>query len=1143
MSGSSSSGSELITNGDFSLGNNEFGTGYSYGDCTLETHYNVLVSANTCHGAWTGNDHTNPGVGQFMAVNGATSAGVTVWQQTLPVATNQFYRFTGWTSSVYPSSPAVLSISINGATVGSVTAPSSVNTWVPFSIIWVSGSSASATLRIVDANLNGGGNDFGLDDLSFKALTLGAAANLVCEDFHGPSLSSKWLVSSNGGNVTFNSQGVTLASSGGQFPYVRGAWPLVPAGDFSLAFKLKYNSVTGRGTGIHWGVATPSGTSDECTGESVPGFRVWQDGTSAGLRAAAGLTDPCTEVNSALAAGSDLLWHRYEFSRLGSAYTLQVDGVPKANWTEPYGNNFPLDLWFGSPVNVGSSGAWTSFTLDSIRVVAYDDAPASVSLSDFSDVSGLAMIGAAAQSGTALRLVPASGTQVGATFWAQPLPVAAFSSDFRFRISNAGGVGGGADGLTFCVRGSGSRVPGPAGGNLGYTGVTPSVAVEVDIFQNGEFGDPNANHVGIDVNGSMTSSPVAVDPVGAGVSLKDGSIYHVWVDYDGSTITAAIASDGQSKPAPILSKTLCLPFALGVVGFTAATASGYANHDIISWNYTPLSVGRMITGQVTAFTIDGPSEMSPTLHALPGARVGFESLGHLHPASGTSASDGGFSFPQPLVASDLLGCELENDTLRVVDARLLSLACDSTPVLESAVSNCSGATFQWQSADAEATSALRLAQTYLRDYWVFGLTRPPTGKLTINTSDLSNDVLNKGGAQAGVSLDVSGSSSLSFAPGYAEFGSTVRHEFSHWMIAHAAGGLALRQGDQHIETVEAGGLDEGLADFFAVAYNGDPKIYAPPNPNSAVFIRRDLAPPLPYKYYVCGSDRSSSPYYYAKVIGGALWQIRTTLLSSTALSHFAIERWVYDAIGGFASSTAVPGRTLNAFRHYLIEQTALGQTNITLINKAFADHNVVDAPAQGCGKVPTILQVERTLHLGQSDWRIVWTNVVGAARYRVFKRTFCQLSLGGCGFDIGQSVADSVVDTSFVYSTSDTTSTLSFLVAAVDGSGSEGPTSEETPMVTAVNEPRTGPARIALFPVPTRSSVRLHLPADLAGREIAIHDVAGRLVKRWAASGRGNAELIWDGRDDRGVSVPNGVYLVSVSGIRVASIGKIIILH
>ncbi len=212
------------------------------------------------------------------------------------------------------------------------------------------------------------------------------------------------------------------------------------------------------------------------------------------------------------------------------------------------------------------------------------DRGARIGFSDFSSVKGLTLAGTAQQVGRALRLVSNSLFQVGSAY-TQPVDVSGFSTDFRFAISSAEGLGGGADGLAFVIRGPNSSMSGPSGGGFGYEGVTPSVAVEVDVFQNRENNDPNDNHLGVDLDGSVVSAAALVNPCGPSLSLKNGSVYHVWVDFDGKLLSVAIAPDGNPKPATMLSQAVRLPFRVGSVGFTASTGDGWANHDVLTWNF------------------------------------------------------------------------------------------------------------------------------------------------------------------------------------------------------------------------------------------------------------------------------------------------------------------------------------------------------------------------------------------------------------------------------------------------------------------------------------------------------------------------------------------------------------------------------
>jgi hypothetical protein len=68
---------------------------------------------------------------------------------------------------------ALLQFSINGTQIGEVfSAPASTMIWEQFYELWYSGNSTTATITILNQNTNGDGNDFGLDDISFRELVL-----------------------------------------------------------------------------------------------------------------------------------------------------------------------------------------------------------------------------------------------------------------------------------------------------------------------------------------------------------------------------------------------------------------------------------------------------------------------------------------------------------------------------------------------------------------------------------------------------------------------------------------------------------------------------------------------------------------------------------------------------------------------------------------------------------------------------------------------------------------------------------------------------------------------------------------------------------------------------------------------------------
>ena len=176
---------ELVTNGDFSAGNTGFTTDYGYvadiaGNSELvpEGLYGVGTNGQNYHNNFWGKDHTT-GTGNFMIVNGWGST-YTVWQETnVPVTPNTDYYFAAWAISLNNVGPyAKLRFEVNGVQVGTTGnlaagTNSNANPWRPqdrFYGMWNSGIATTATIRIINLEPSLGGNDFGLDDISFGTL-------------------------------------------------------------------------------------------------------------------------------------------------------------------------------------------------------------------------------------------------------------------------------------------------------------------------------------------------------------------------------------------------------------------------------------------------------------------------------------------------------------------------------------------------------------------------------------------------------------------------------------------------------------------------------------------------------------------------------------------------------------------------------------------------------------------------------------------------------------------------------------------------------------------------------------------------------------------------------------------------------------
>ncbi|XWS38077.1 hypothetical protein CRYUN_Cryun19dG0099800 [Craigia yunnanensis] len=254
----------------------------------------------------------------------------------------------------------------------------------------------------------------------------------------------------------------------------------------------------------------------------------------------------------------------------------------------------------GPVINVTKHISFTNFSLDDHRVISDMKLLGSVKLSrekdavqipDESDAFDLRhRAGRAIYSSPVRLLDPHTGTP------------ASFQTTFAFQFSNSSNastdmINHGGSGLTFIIVPDEFTV-GRSGPWLGMLNDAcqddyKAVAIEFDTRQNAEFGDPNDNHVGINL-GSIVST-TTIDASDFGVSLNDGSVHRAWITYDGPRrwMEIHLKSDGHDYLSkPIFSGSLDLSPHLNeymFVGFSASTGNMTQIHKVLSWNFSATS--------------------------------------------------------------------------------------------------------------------------------------------------------------------------------------------------------------------------------------------------------------------------------------------------------------------------------------------------------------------------------------------------------------------------------------------------------------------------------------------------------------------------------------------------------------------------
>ncbi|MCB9885467.1 MAG: IPT/TIG domain-containing protein [Planctomycetes bacterium] len=232
---------------------------------------------------------------------------------------------------------------------------------------------------------------------------------------------------------------------------------------------------------------------------------------------------------------------------------------------------------------------------------------------NFGNVSTLALLGNAAQNGTALRLTANSSNQTGWAWHRTAMPVlAGFDTTFTFRITPPP-VGVKAEGMAFVLHDdpAGIATTGGTVWGIGYgngansaVGIRNSIALELDTYQDLNLGDTSANELTIHTRGSSGNSESESASIGRNTpaqNLADGQLHQLRLRYvpgtievyvDGaatpaisrpySLVTGGTYLNNQGAPAPnLVNGTAWL-------GFCAATGAGTLTEqvEIVDWTWS-----------------------------------------------------------------------------------------------------------------------------------------------------------------------------------------------------------------------------------------------------------------------------------------------------------------------------------------------------------------------------------------------------------------------------------------------------------------------------------------------------------------------------------------------------------------------------
>ena len=262
-----------------------------------------------------------------------------------------------------------------------------------------------------------------------------------------------------------------------------------------------------------------------------------------------------------------------------------TDALSLATWSQ----SFPVNI----PAHLGAQTGYVGFTggtgggTSSQKITSWTYLAGKPPVPSFPagfDTINVAFNGGAALSGTALQVTNGgAGTQTVSAYYAKPVDIESFTTDFDFQMTKAT-----ADGFTFVIQNAGDHAIGGGGAGLGYEGIPESVAIKFDIFNNAGEG---TDSTGVYVNGAAPTVP-SIDLTSSKLSLSGGDLIHAHIVYNGTTLTWTLTDETYYLHfSETNSVTLNIPHTVGgntaYIGFTGSSGTdGSAVQNILDWTFS-----------------------------------------------------------------------------------------------------------------------------------------------------------------------------------------------------------------------------------------------------------------------------------------------------------------------------------------------------------------------------------------------------------------------------------------------------------------------------------------------------------------------------------------------------------------------------
>jgi hypothetical protein len=204
-----------------------------------------------------------------------------------------------------------------------------------------------------------------------------------------------------------------------------------------------------------------------------------------------------------------------------------------------------------------------------------------------------------------LTLTDGGGSENSAFWFAAPLNINAFTATWTYQATPTTSGATLADGMAFVLQNDtrGTSALGGAGGALGYGSITPSAALEFNLYPNNTVG------IALRANGATGAPYNPTTPV----DFSNGDLIGVSVHYDGGTLTVTLNDTNQSTSYTTNMNVGSLAEIVGgdtaYVGFTGGTGGSAANQAVSNFQFTPLPALEVQTAGPNTLLVSWPASI------------------------------------------------------------------------------------------------------------------------------------------------------------------------------------------------------------------------------------------------------------------------------------------------------------------------------------------------------------------------------------------------------------------------------------------------------------------------------------------------------------------------------------------------------